>query len=37
MDDTNREAIATSLTAYDVRIFPFLPYLLQDLWELGSN
>lgn len=28
--------LAASLTAQDKRLIPFLPYLLQDLWELGS-
>lgn len=36
--DTKREIIlAQSLTANDVRLLPHLPYLLQDLWELGSD
>ncbi|MCL2618827.1 MAG: class I SAM-dependent methyltransferase [Defluviitaleaceae bacterium] len=28
---------ACSLTAEDVGLLPFLPYLLQDLWSLGSS
>lgn len=28
--------LAASLTAQDKKLIPFLPYLLQDLWELGS-
>ena len=35
-DDTN-EKLAKSLTADTTDIIPFLPFLLQDLWELGSS
>jgi 2-polyprenyl-3-methyl-5-hydroxy-6-metoxy-1,4-benzoquinol methylase len=31
------EKLATSLTADMPQMIPYLPYLLQDLWELGSN
>ncbi|MEW5953106.1 MAG: hypothetical protein AB1815_05035 [Bacillota bacterium] len=31
------EKLAKSLTAESTRLIPFLPYLLQDLWELGSS
>ena len=31
------EKRARSLTAETVDLLPFLPYLLQDLWELGSS
>ncbi|MCL2838309.1 MAG: class I SAM-dependent methyltransferase [Oscillospiraceae bacterium] len=31
------ENLARSLTAETVELLPFLPYLLQDLWELGSS
>lgn len=31
------EKLAKSLTAESTNLLPFLPYLLQDLWELGSN
>lgn len=31
------EKLARSLTAETTELLPFLPYLLQDLWELGSN
>jgi 2-polyprenyl-3-methyl-5-hydroxy-6-metoxy-1,4-benzoquinol methylase len=30
------EKLAASLTAENIRILPYLPYLLQDLFELGS-
>jgi len=29
--------LAHSLTAETTELLPFLPYLLQDLWELGSK
>jgi len=31
------EKLAKSLTADSVDLIPYLPYLLQDLWELGSS
>ena len=31
------EKLACSLTAKTTELLPFLPYLLQDLWELGSD
>ena len=31
------EKLAHSLTAETTELLPFLPYLLQDLWELGSK
>ncbi|MDD4212607.1 MAG: class I SAM-dependent methyltransferase [Bacilli bacterium] len=31
------EQLAKSLTAETVDLLPYLPYLLQDLWELGSS
>lgn len=31
-----REKLAQSLTGESVEIIPYLPYLLQDLWELGA-
>jgi ubiquinone/menaquinone biosynthesis C-methylase UbiE len=31
------EKLAKSLTAETIELIPFLPYLLQDLWELGSE
>ena len=38
-DMTNeiKEALACSLTADTTELLPFLPYLLQDFWELGSD
>ncbi|MCC5889202.1 MAG: class I SAM-dependent methyltransferase [Alkalibacterium sp.] len=34
---SSEEKLAQSLTAESVELVPFLPYLLQDLWELGSS
>jgi len=31
------EKLARSLTAESIELIPYLPYLLQDLWELGSS
>lgn len=37
MKDQTLEKLAQSLTGDSTDIIPFLPYLLQDLWELGSS
>ena len=37
MNDKLKQQVAKSLTAEDAELLPFLPYLLQDLWELGSD
>jgi SAM-dependent methyltransferase len=34
---TTEEKLAGSLTAETTDLLPFLPYLLQDFWELGSD
>jgi len=34
---TVEEKLAASLTAESTELIPYLPYLLQDLWELGSS
>ncbi len=31
------ESAVTALDGSDTEIFPFLPYILQDLWEIGSD
>lgn len=39
-NETNKmtqEKLAKSLTAESIELLPFLPYLLQDIWELGSS
>jgi len=37
MTKETQELLARSLTAETTELLPFLPYLLQDLWELGSE
>lgn len=37
MNPTTEEKLAHSLTAEDTGLLPHLPYLLQDLWELGGS
>ena len=37
MKNETEEKLARSLTAETTELLPFLPYLLQDLWELGSS
>ena len=37
MTKETEEKLACSLTAETTELLPFLPYLLQDFWELGSN
>jgi len=33
---TLEESIATAMDAQDTAIVPFLPYILQDFWEIGT-
>jgi len=37
MNKATKEKLAGSLTAETTELLPFLPYLLQDFWELGSD
>ena len=37
MNKKTEEKLAGSLTAETTELIPFLPYLLQDFWELGSD
>lgn len=37
MEKEIEEKLAKSLTAESAELLPYLPYLLQDLWELGSD
>ncbi|MCL2485733.1 MAG: class I SAM-dependent methyltransferase [Endomicrobia bacterium] len=37
MDDFTKEKLAISMDAEDAAVIQFLPYLMQDLWELGSS
>lgn len=34
---TREELLAASLTGSDIRLIPYFPYLLQDIFELGSD
>ena len=36
MDDLIKSALE-SLDGFDPEIYPFIPYLLQDVWEIGSS
>ncbi|MDU1905832.1 MAG: methyltransferase domain-containing protein [Dysgonomonas sp.] len=36
MDKITEQKLARSLTTENTDLIPFLPYLLQDLWELGT-
>ncbi len=31
------ESVVTAMDGSDVRLFPFLPYILQDVWEIGAD
>ncbi len=31
------ESVITAMDGTDVALFPFIPYILQDLWEIGSS
>jgi len=31
------ESGVASLDGEDAEIFPYLPYILQDIWEIGSD
>ena len=35
--DTIEHSILKSLDGKDINLFPFLPYLLQDIWEIGAS
>lgn len=32
-----QESVVTAMDGSDVALFPFLPYILQDLWEIGAS
>ena len=34
---TIEECVVTAMDGSDKELFPFLPYILQDLWEIGSD
>lgn len=33
---TIEESVVTALDGSDIELYPFLPYILQDLWEMGA-
>ena len=37
MENELNEKILESLDCFDAELFPFIPFLLQDLWEMGSS
>lgn len=37
LSDETKRKLAASLTAEDPELLPFLPFLLQDLWDLGGD
>ena len=34
---TLEESVVTAMDGSDTKLFPFLPYIMQDLWEIGSE
>jgi cyclopropane fatty-acyl-phospholipid synthase-like methyltransferase len=34
---TIEESVVTAMDGSDKELFPYLPYILQDLWEIGAN
>ncbi|MDP2423229.1 MAG: hypothetical protein U1C46_02215 [Bacteroidales bacterium] len=32
-----KKSIVESLDGYDIELIPYLPYILQDLWEIGAD
>ena len=34
---TLKESVVTAMDGTSVDIFPFLPYILQDFWEIGAS
>ncbi len=31
------ESVVTAMDGTDIELFHFLPYILQDLWEIGAD
>jgi 2-polyprenyl-3-methyl-5-hydroxy-6-metoxy-1,4-benzoquinol methylase len=31
------ESVVTAMDGVDIELFPFLPYILQDIWEIGAD
>ena len=36
MTTSLKQSVTASMDADDIELFPFLPYILQDVWEIGS-
>jgi ubiquinone/menaquinone biosynthesis C-methylase UbiE len=36
MEELNKSAL-DSLDGFEIELFPYLPYILQDLWEIGAD
>lgn len=34
---TLEESVVTAMDGSDIELFPYLPYILQDLWEIGAD
>lgn len=34
---TIEESVVTAMDGPDKELFPFIPYILQDLWEIGAD
>ena len=34
---TIEESVVTAMDGSDKELFPYLPYILQDLWEIGAD
>ena len=34
---TIEESVVTTMDGSDKKLFPYLPYILQDLWEIGTD
>lgn len=37
MMKTIEESVVTAMDGTDTGIYPFLPYILQDFWEIGTS
>jgi cyclopropane fatty-acyl-phospholipid synthase-like methyltransferase len=37
MNNDLQQSVVASMDGKEIEIFPFLPYLLQDLWEIGTS
>lgn len=35
-EKTIEESVVQAMDGTDAELFPFLPYILQDLWEIGA-